>query len=506
MGSNAPVRQGTLSVRLVDVRRGVQAIADAGSFNAVRFELRNPNKLVKPLVKGVSASGTTYEEVFTNLPSDPQDGYTLSVSLFNEVTSPADLADPGYANPDHLVGTGLSQPFSLQPGVNTTITVTINAVGELTFSSAVSTVDPSAPTLKPRDKTAKVLLGIDEHLNPDATELRYAVVNAAGATESVKTLERANWAALPTQTELPFTAPTATGSYRFVVDMLNGDELLSRRASAFDVALMPISSTPVKVVELPEDLNVTEVFPNEHGGLYIHTQWASSVNSLEDNQPFVYVSGLPAAITTVTRDHEGNFAASVAGQKQLLRASKAGGSFGILSFTRKPSVGVHSLEKHVLTFNSQGALVYIDKYYNKPAHVTNMGDETIITHPDDGYKVTGPIAVDHEDVIYFVAKKFDSQGVYAGFATGYKTDLALSSRWEDPGSVTALVCDDQGDVYYGVSFSGPDKPAGKVYRFRLRGYTHELFAENINVKFLHFDHATGYLCILDDSNKVHLYR
>ena len=228
--------KGTISIRLIDNRRSTQAIADAAPYNAVRFELQNASKLGAPRVKGLAAAGGAYNAVFTSLPSDDQARYTLNVGLFSGVASPGDLNSAGYANADQKVGEGVSLPFSLQPGQNATITVVINAVGAITFSSTTSSIDPTNPQFTPGDPSAKGLIRLSSLANPLATSLKYYVVNSSAATVSVGFLAPAFWSSPGSDTSLSFVAPATPGTYTFVADMMRGGgHLLSRRTRTFSV-------------------------------------------------------------------------------------------------------------------------------------------------------------------------------------------------------------------------------------------------------------------------------
>ncbi|MNK83927.1 hypothetical protein D3C87_1037640 [compost metagenome] len=185
---------------------------------------------------GVSATGGTYGTVFTNLPSDTQERYTLTAGLFSGIFTPGELADSGYSNLDQKVGEGVSAAFSIAPGENKTITLVINAVGEMTFASTATTIDNANPTFTAGDTTAKGQIALSAAMNPSATALKYYVLNAANATQSVATLTSSEWASPPAKTSLPFTAPSTAGTYRLVADLVKGDEILSRRIRPFTVA------------------------------------------------------------------------------------------------------------------------------------------------------------------------------------------------------------------------------------------------------------------------------
>jgi hypothetical protein len=230
---------GEISIRLIDNRRSTQAFADASSFNAVRFELRNVSKLKTPRVKGVGATGATYGSVFTGLPSDDQARYVLTVDLFSGISDPSDPADSGYANLDRKVGEGVSAAFTVAAGASKTITVVINAVGEIGFGSGATAIDNANPVFTAGDATAKGLIKLSASVNPLATALKYYVVGANEATQSTATLAPGTWLAPPIDTPLPFTAPATAGTYRLVADMVNGDQVLSRRTRSFSVAAVP---------------------------------------------------------------------------------------------------------------------------------------------------------------------------------------------------------------------------------------------------------------------------
>jgi len=226
---------GTISIRLIDNRRSTQAFADAADFSAVRFELRNTSKLKAPRIKGVSANAGTYSTVFTDLPSDTQARYVLTAGLFSGVLTPGDPAEPGYSNLDQKVGEGSSAAFTLTAGESKTITLVINAVGEIRFGSDSATINNSNPAFTAGDATAKGLITLSAAKNPEATALRYSIVGADNVTKSTATIAKGAWLAPPFNTSLPFTAPSTAGTYRLVAEMLNGTQVLSRRTRNFSV-------------------------------------------------------------------------------------------------------------------------------------------------------------------------------------------------------------------------------------------------------------------------------
>jgi hypothetical protein len=224
-----------IAVRLIDKRQTVQGFADAaGQFNGVRFELSNPDKLKVARREALGATGGAYGTVFSGLPSDEGGGYVLTAELYRNVTTPTSLDDSAYANLDNKVGEGHSAAFSLEPGKARTVTLVINAVGTIGFSSSNSVVDPVNPTFDAGDATAAGLLSLSKASNPDATAVTYKVVTGIGSTVASGSLASDAWATLPTQTRLPFTAPAA-GNYRLVVELVNGARVLSRRSQAFAV-------------------------------------------------------------------------------------------------------------------------------------------------------------------------------------------------------------------------------------------------------------------------------
>lgn len=223
-----------ITIRLLDNRRSTQAFADAADFDAVRFELRNPSKLKAPRVQGVAAAGGTYGSVFAGLPSDDQARYTLSAELVSGVADAGDTNDPAYSDPDRKVGEGISAPFTLEPGTHRTITLVINAIGEIGFGSDDSGFDEADPAFKMLDATARGLVEVSALANPEATDLRYVILDGNGATVSTAvTLPQASWLEPPAKTPLPFTVPNHAGTFRFVLDLLAEGRVLSRRSRPF---------------------------------------------------------------------------------------------------------------------------------------------------------------------------------------------------------------------------------------------------------------------------------
>jgi|GEM_PF-3556158 len=227
--------RGAITIRLIDNRRSTQAFADAADFNAVRFELRNSSKLKAPRIKGVLAGGGTYGTVFTDLPSDTQERYTLTAGLFSGVTSPTNSEAPEYSNLDRKVGEGASVAFAIEPGESKTITLVINAVGDFSFDSGNTVINAATPTFVASDNTAEAQMELSTLTNPGVTNLWYSVVGTDGATASTATKLPSAWLAPPAMNSLPFVVPSVPGNYNLVVDMMAGANVLSRRSRQFTV-------------------------------------------------------------------------------------------------------------------------------------------------------------------------------------------------------------------------------------------------------------------------------
>lgn len=226
---------GAISIRVIDNRRSTQGIADAADFNAVRFELHSASKLKSPRVAGIAKASGAYSAVFTDLPSDALAGYTLTAALYHGVSEPTSLSDAAYSNLDRKVGEGVSTPFPLAAGESKTITVVINAVGAFTFASTKAGFSDADPEFEQGDTSASVKMQLSSEANP-LVSVRYYVRNMAGDLVGPSTHKPPNeWAASPLTTSLPFTLPTALGTYQLVVDMVRGSEVLSRRFRTFAV-------------------------------------------------------------------------------------------------------------------------------------------------------------------------------------------------------------------------------------------------------------------------------
>lgn len=235
----------SVSIRLIDKRQSTQALSDADNYNGVLFELSNASRFKSPLRVAKASSLGSYDVVFDDLPSDSTARYTVTAGFYRDVTAPTSLSDPAYANLDRKVAEGTSESFSLSPGEQKTLTIVINAVGTLSFTSTSTTVDPAAPSLTPGDTTAAGLLALSSAKNPLATGVTYAVKQTNGTTVSTGSVPLAQWATWPTQTRLPFTAPTPEATYSFVVDMVNGATVLSRRSRDFVVKTPTLTTITV---------------------------------------------------------------------------------------------------------------------------------------------------------------------------------------------------------------------------------------------------------------------
>jgi hypothetical protein len=235
----------SVSIRLIDKRQTTQALSDADAYNGVLFEIRNDSRFKSSQRVAKASSLGSYEVVFDDLPSDSTARYTVTAGFFRGVSAPTSLSDPAYANLDRKVAEGTSDGFSLAPGEQKTLTIVINAVGTLSFTSTSTTVDPAAPSFTPGDTTAAGLLALSPAKNPLATGVTYAVKQTNGTTVSTGSVPVAQWATWPTQTRLPFTAPTTEATYSFVVDMVNGVTVLSRRSRDFVVKAPTVTTLTI---------------------------------------------------------------------------------------------------------------------------------------------------------------------------------------------------------------------------------------------------------------------
>ena len=118
-----PSGLGSLSMRVIDERKsyGVQAVADVEVFDRVRISLSSSRVLIAPRTTELPGHVEQWEyhsPILTNLP--PSNDYRLMVALIDN---------------GKVVGQGAVHQIAVEPGVNRPVTVYINAMGEISFSS-----------------------------------------------------------------------------------------------------------------------------------------------------------------------------------------------------------------------------------------------------------------------------------------------------------------------------------------------------------------------------------
>ncbi len=235
-----PEANGTssLTIKIVDQRSrlGIQSIDHADTYNGVLFKLANSAKLKAPQLAAVSSQGGAYNMVFSSLPSDSAANYSLVAGLYRNVGTPADSADSAYSDLDAKVGEGASENFSLNPGENKSVTITINAVGQLSFDSTTYVLDSVMPTFLSGDTTITMTSqDLRGDKNPMGAELKAYFVDAASQTVAVAT------ASIPPSSDAAITlnVPTVTGTagsnYWVFAELATGSTVLSRRSRVVTV-------------------------------------------------------------------------------------------------------------------------------------------------------------------------------------------------------------------------------------------------------------------------------
>ncbi|MNR81306.1 hypothetical protein D3C86_423930 [compost metagenome] len=222
---------GNLTIRIVDNRPyAAQSIYEAETYNALLFQLTNTTKLKAPMRKAVANTGRSYSMAFSNLPSDSQARYALSVGAFRNVINQTDVADPAFESLDQKVGEGISANFTLNPGENKTVTITVNAVGDMIFSSTSFHLDYGTPSFlsAATDITMRVY-NLNSTKNPGAEEIRTYFKDAGGQLVADTTVT----APLPATGDGSVTlkVPTVAAAQNFTVvtDLASGSTVLSRR-------------------------------------------------------------------------------------------------------------------------------------------------------------------------------------------------------------------------------------------------------------------------------------
>lgn len=237
--------QGSVTIRIVDQRPyAVQYLGDADSaYNALLFRLTNTSKLKAPMLKSVAKSGSTYNLVFDKLPSDSQARYSLVVGLFRNVSTVTDSQDAAFSVLDNKVGEGKSANFTLAPGESKSLTIVINAVGQLYFDSATYVIDSTMPTfLSAASGIVMSANGVTKTRNPEADVLRAYFVNAQGQTVSESTASIPLHSSATVSLEVP-SVTTAAENYTVFAELASGSTVLSRRSR--EVTVEPPASVGV---------------------------------------------------------------------------------------------------------------------------------------------------------------------------------------------------------------------------------------------------------------------
>jgi len=233
-------QQASLTVTIIDQRpRSVQNLDDAtsdGAFNAVRFQLNNSVKLkhflVKSAAKNANNSGV-YTAAFTGLPADLGSNYYLTVGLFRNVGSPTNPADAGYSDVNKKVGEGFSNGFALAPGSSSNVTITINAVGDISFDARDYYVDGANPSLIAGDPYAVVDSKLNAAKSPDADLLEMNLLNASGSVIASSSIPKLNWPTGGQTATFSLGVPSTPGAYTLRIDALKAGQVLSRRSRLF---------------------------------------------------------------------------------------------------------------------------------------------------------------------------------------------------------------------------------------------------------------------------------
>lgn len=229
----------SLTIHVVDERPyATQAISNADDFNGVVFRLTNSAKLKSPMVKAVAKAGNTYTLLFTNLPSDSEARYALTVGAYRNVEAPTDASDAAYSLLDNKVAEGFSANFSLAPGDTKSLTITMNTVGALSFASTDFWIDATTPTfLSGASDIVMTSTRVNQAANPDAGELQTYFKDASGSVVP----NTAATASIPASGHATVTlkVPTVTGSaknFSVVTDLATGSNtVLSRRTRVVTV-------------------------------------------------------------------------------------------------------------------------------------------------------------------------------------------------------------------------------------------------------------------------------
>lgn len=229
---------GAVSIRIIDKRaRSIQSFADAAGFDSAYFRLSNATKLKGGFrLLSVGATESVFTGLFQGIPSDVASNYFLSVGLFKGVASASWPQDPGYQDVSRKVGEGGSPNFSVAPGSTTVVTVTINAVGNLSFDSQNTVIDQITPIFQQGDNTVTVDTQVNKVKDPDIDTLNLYVLDASGSsTYSVVT---ATGDTIPVSTltaSMSFPIPGSVGNYLVCVEGASGSYVQSRRYRTFAV-------------------------------------------------------------------------------------------------------------------------------------------------------------------------------------------------------------------------------------------------------------------------------
>jgi|GEM_PF-3744253 len=237
---------GSLVVRLEQaaLRRSVQAFADVDTHSAVVFRLANPARLKQDLVVAAASEGGGYQATFADLPADESGGYTLTASLWRDIASASVLTDPGYQDPDRLVGLG-SATASIVPGESRTVALTIHAVGAPVLRYKGWVVAPDA--LSAGMSSLECDTGVTHAGNPLGTllELETFLPGASSLLASAS-LPVASWPTSPATATFSVAVPDTTEastSFRARLRLSGGTGPFSVRTWPLVVSRLVVSGT-----------------------------------------------------------------------------------------------------------------------------------------------------------------------------------------------------------------------------------------------------------------------
>ncbi|MEB3186840.1 MAG: IPT/TIG domain-containing protein [bacterium] len=237
---------GSLVVRLEQaaLRRSVQALADADTHSAVVFRLANPARLKQDLVVAAASGAGAYQATFADLPADESGGYTLTASLWRDIASASVLTDPGYQDPDRLVGLG-SATVSIVPGESRTVALTIHAVGAPVLRYKGWVVAPDA--LSAGMSSLECDTGVTLAGNPLGTRLELETfLPGASSLLASASLPVASWPTSPATATFSVAVPDTTEastSFRARLRLSGGTGPFSVRTWPLVVSRLVVSGT-----------------------------------------------------------------------------------------------------------------------------------------------------------------------------------------------------------------------------------------------------------------------